>query len=192
MQKNEIETFCPTSQTEWRKWLKKNHRSKQSVWLVCYKKKSNIPTISWSNAVDEALCFGWIDSIRKTLDDEKFIQFFSPRKPKGTWSKVNKEKIEHLIANKKMTKAGFDIIETSKQNGSWVILDKVEQLIIPKDLEQEFKIKKGSKNFFLSLSKSVRKAILQWIVIAKKPATRQKRIMEIVELASQKLKPKQF
>jgi uncharacterized protein YdeI (YjbR/CyaY-like superfamily) len=188
----EIETFCPASQTEWRKWLNKNHLSKKSVWLVCYKKKSNKPTITWSDAVDEALCFGWIDSKRIPIDEEKFMQFFSKRKPNGTWSKVNKEKIKQLIDKGLMTKAGFDIIETSKQNGSWTILDKVEELITPKDLVQEFKNKKGSKAFFLTLSKSVRKAMLQWIVLAKQPETRQKRIIEIAELASQKLKPKQF
>ena len=192
MQKIEIETFCPASQTEWRNWLKKNHHSKQSVWLLCYKKKSTIPTISWSTAVDEALCFGWIDSKRIPVDEEKFMQFFSRRKPNGTWSKVNKEKIKELIAKNFMTKAGLDVIEISKQNGSWTILDDVEKLKIPKDLEQEFKKKKGSKKFFLSLSKSVRKAILQWIVLAKRQETRQKRINEVAELAAQKQKPKQF
>ena len=174
MKQIEIETFCPTSQAEWRKWLKQNHHSKQSVWLVCYKKKSNKPTITWSNAVDEALCYGWIDSKRIPIDEEKFMQFFSKRKPKGTWSKVNKEKIKHLIKKGLMTKAGFAIIETSKQNGSWTILDDVEELIMPKDLLQEFKNKKGSKSFFLSLSKSVKKAMLQWLVLAKRPETRQK------------------
>jgi uncharacterized protein YdeI (YjbR/CyaY-like superfamily) len=192
MQKIEIETFCPASQTEWRKWLKKNHHSKQSVWLVCYKKESNKQTITWSGAVDEALCFGWIDSKRIPVNGEKFMQFFSKRKLNGTWSKVNKEKIKQLIDKGFMMKAGFDIIESSKQNGSWTILDEVEKLIIPKDLIKEFKSRKGSKDFFLSLSKSVRKAILQWIVLAKRPETRQKRIIEIAEIASQKLKPKQF
>lgn len=192
MQKKEVETFYPTSQQEWRQWLEKHHRSKQSVWLVCYKKKSNIPTISWSEAVDEALCFGWIDSVRKSLDNDSFIQFFAKRKPNGTWSKVNKEKIKQLVDAGLMTQAGFESIEKAKENGSWMILDEVEELILPKDLEKEFKIRSGSKDFFLSLSKSVRKAILQWLVLAKRPETRQKRINEIAELAAQKLKPKQF
>src|SRR5687767_3951541 len=105
MDKPELETFCPASPAEWRQWLKENHRSKQSVWLVIYKKSAGVPTLSHSEAVDEALCFGWIDSIKKSLDSEKAIQFFSKRKPTGTWSKINKEKVERLIANKKMTKA---------------------------------------------------------------------------------------
>jgi uncharacterized protein YdeI (YjbR/CyaY-like superfamily) len=190
MQKKEVETFCPTSQTEWRKWLNTNHNSKQSVWLVCYKKKSNKPTIAWSDAVDEALCFGWIDSKRIPIDQEKFMQFFSRRKPNGTWSKVNKEKIKKLIENGLMTKVGFEIIESAKQNGTWTILDEVEELKIPTDLAKELKNKKGSQDFFLGFSKSVKKAILQWLVLAKRPETRQKRITEIVELAAQNLKPK--
>ena len=188
----DIETFCPTSQQHWRRWLKKNHKSQQSVWLILYKKNSDKPTIGWSGAVDEALCFGWVDSKRKPFDEEKFLQFFSKRKPKGTWSKVNKEKVRQLIGNKLMTKAGLDSIETAKQNGSWAILDDVEELKIPKDLAKEFKIQPGSKDFFLSLSKSVRKSILQWLVLAKRPETRRKRIDEIAELAARKLKPKQF
>jgi uncharacterized protein YdeI (YjbR/CyaY-like superfamily) len=190
MRKNEIETFCPTSRKDWRKWLQKNHTSKQAVWLICYKKKCNIPTVVWSDAVDEALCFGWIDSIRKTLDEEKFIQFFSKRKPNGTWSKVNKEKINQLIEKGLMTSAGFASIEKAKQNDSWTILDEVEELKIPKDLLKEFKSKPGSKKFFLSLSKSVQKVNLQWIVLAKRVETRQKRITEIAKLSYQKKKPK--
>jgi uncharacterized protein YdeI (YjbR/CyaY-like superfamily) len=167
-------------------------RRKSSIWLVCYTKKSNKPTLSWSEAVDEALCFGWIDSIRKTIDSESFIQFFSRRKPNGTWSKVNKEKIKQLVDAELMTEAGFESIEKAKQNGSWTILDDVEELIIPSDLEKAFDSQTGSKDFFLSLSKSVRKAILQWLVLAKQSETRQRRIIEIAELASQKLKPKHF
>jgi len=151
-----------------------------------------MPCLPWSDAVDEALCFGWIDSIRKSIDKDSFKQFFSPRKPNGTWSKVNKDKIVRLIEDGMMTKAGLECIETAKKNGSWSILDTVEELDIPKDLEKEFKLHKGAKDHFLSLSKSVRKAMLQWLVLAKRPETRQKRIHEIAELAGQKKKPKQF
>ena len=186
----DIETFYPTSKAAWRKWLIKNHLSSQSVWLICYKKSSGKPTIAWEEAVEEALCFGWIDSIRKTIDEEKFIQFFSKRKPNCTWSKINKDKIVQLIEKKLMTEAGFASIEKAKQNGSWTILDEVEQLVIPIDLEEAFAKYPNSKAFYLSLSKSTRKAILQWIVMAKQPETRLKRINEIVERASQNLKPK--
>ena len=188
----ETEVFYPENKEEWRLWLKKNHNTQQSVWVVFYNKSSSKPTISWTDAVDEALCFGWIDSKKVSIDSEKSHQFFSKRKAKSTWSKINKDKIERLIASKQMTKAGLEIIETARQNGSWTILDEVEQLIVPDDLENEFKKHKDSKDFFLGLSKSVKKAILQWVVLARQQETRQKRIMEIAELASQKMKPKQF
>ena len=188
----EVEIFYPESQKEWRKWLKVNHHKQQSVWLVYYKKETNKPTISWSDAVDEALCFGWIDSKKVSVDKETSHQFFSKRKAKSTWSKINKIKIENLIAQGLMTEAGFKSIEIAKQNGSWSILDEVEELIIPKDLDKAFKNKPGSKDFFVGLSKSIKKGMLQWLVLAKQPETRQKRINEIAELASQKLKPKQF
>ncbi len=191
-EKTNIETFCPTNRIDWRKWLKKNHQTKQSVWLVCYTKKSNQPTVNWSETVDEALCFGWIDSTRKTIDEFSFMQFFSKRKPNSTWSKINKEKVQKLIDNGLMSQAGLDIIETANQNGSWTILDEVEELKIPNDLEKAFKKHKGSKDYFLSLSKTVRKMMLQWLVLAKRPETRQKRINEIAEQAGQNKKPKQF
>lgn len=189
---NEIATFCPASQQEWRQWLQENHDKKQSVWLIYYKMKTGMRTLSWSDAVDEALCFGWIDSRAKPVDEEKYIQFFSKRKANSTWSKVNKEKVRQLIDAGKMTRAGLESIELAKQNGSWTILDEVEALVIPDDLEKAFKTKRGSRDFFMSLSKSVRKSILQWIVLAKREETRQKRVSEIAALAGKKLKPKQF
>ncbi|QNN42187.1 YdeI/OmpD-associated family protein [Pedobacter roseus] len=191
-EEKEIESFCPASQEEWRAWLAENHSSKQSVWLVYHKIKSGVPSISWNQAVDEALCFGWIDSTARSIDDKTFMQFFCRRKPNSVWSKINKAKVERLIKEGLMTTAGFDSIEKAKQNGSWIILDKVEELKIPKDLTAAFKVHRGSRPFFLSLSKSVQKSILQWLVLAKKPETRQKRINEIATLAGQKLKPVQF
>jgi len=192
MQNKDLETFYPTNRQEWREWLAENHRSKQSIWLVCYKKKTNIPTLSWSEAVEEALCFGWIDSTRNTVNDEKFVQLFSKRKAKSTWSKVNKEKVLLLIEQELMTQAGHESIEIAKQNGSWIILDEVEALSIPPDLDEALKANPDSMDYFLSLSKSVKKGILQWIVLAKRTETRAKRINEIVGMLAQKLKPRQF
>jgi uncharacterized protein YdeI (YjbR/CyaY-like superfamily) len=187
-----IETFYPTSRQEWRKWLQENHDIKQSIWLIYYKKKSNIPTVIYSDAVEEALCFGWIDSKSKPIDEQKFMQFFSKRKANSVWSKINKEKIERLTKEGLMTKAGFDIIEIAKQNGSWTILDEAEALVIPNDLEEEFESNPNAKIFFSSLSRSDKRNILQWLVLAKREETRQKRIREIIELANINKKPKQF
>jgi uncharacterized protein YdeI (YjbR/CyaY-like superfamily) len=190
MEKNETEIFYPKNQTEWRKWLQENHLSKYSVWLVFYSKKSKIESITWSEAVDVALCFGWIDSKKISIDKETSHQFFSKRKPQSTWSKINKNKVEKLIEQGLMTETGLKSIEIAQQNGSWTILDEVEELIIPNDLELEFTNKPEAKDFFLGLSKSVKKILLYWLVSAKTTGTRQKRIAEIIDSAEQSLKPK--
>ena len=192
MEKKAATTFCPSNKKQWRAWLKANHNKEQSVWLICYKQKSGMPTISWSDAVDEALCFGWIDGKAKPIDDDKFMRSFSRRKPRSMWSRINKEKVQKLIDDGSMTKAGLACVEIAKQNGSWEILDDIEDLIVPDDLEKALKTKRGSKAFFLSLSKSSKKIMLSWVTLAKRPETRQKRISEIVENAAQKLKPEQF
>jgi uncharacterized protein YdeI (YjbR/CyaY-like superfamily) len=186
MKESDIEIFYPNSPSAWRAWLQENHLVKQSIWVVFYNKKSAIPTLTWSESVDEALCFGWIDSKKVAIDSEKSHQFFSKRKPKGTWSKVNKIKIEKLIAEGKMTEQGLKCIEIAKQNGSWTILDEVEELIIPEDLAIAFIGKEDAKDFFLGLSKSAKKIILSRLVFAKRPETRQKRIEEIVNNAERK------
>jgi uncharacterized protein YdeI (YjbR/CyaY-like superfamily) len=190
MQEKEIEIFYPTSLADWRKWLAKNHLSKQSVWLVCYNKNSNKKSITWSESVDVALCFGWIDSKKIKIDDQRTHQFFSKRKASSTWSKINKFKVAQLIEKGLMTDAGYKSIDVAKQNGSWTILDNVEELIIPDDLNTELKYKSVAREFFEGLSRSSKKAMLQWLVLARRPETRQKRIAEILECAAQKLKPK--
>lgn len=180
------ETFYPKGKNEWRKWLEKHHVKKEAVWLVCYKKQSGKPSITWSDAVDEALCFGWIDSIRKTVDEEQFIQYFGKRKASSTWSKINKQKTERLIKEGAMTAAGLRCIEVAKANGSWTILDSVEELEIPKDLEKAFKAKPGSKKQFMALSKSVKKIFLHRLVFAKRDETRQKRVEEVMAFLEKK------
>ncbi|WP_300354687.1 YdeI family protein [Fluviicola sp.] len=189
---SEVEIFYPENRNQWRKWLQENHDKAQSVWVVFYKKASSMPSLTWSEAVDEALCFGWIDSKKIAIDSEKSHQFFSRRRAKSIWSKINKEKVDRLIESGQMTPAGLACIEIAKENGSWNILDSVDALIIPEDLEKEFKTAPGAEEFFLNLSKSVRKQMLYWIISAKRPETRQKRIAEIVEHAIQKQKPPQF
>lgn len=192
MEKPEIETFYPSSPKQWRSWLKKNHAKADAVWVIFYKKSSGKPTLSWSEAVDEALCFGWIDSTKKTLDEERSIQFFTRRKAQSTWSKINKAKVERLIEEDLMMPAGQASIDRAKENGSWTILDAVEELTIPKDLEKAFKSRSGSKDFFLSLSKSVRKMMLHRIVMAKREETRAKRIAEIADSMGEKKRMKGF
>lgn len=189
MSNDKIELFDPQNKEDWRNWLAENHQTKQSVWVVFYTQKSGKKNMSWSESVDEALCFGWIDSKKIKIDAETSHQFFSKRKPKGTWSKINKEKIVQLIETGKMMPAGLEVIERAKENGSWTILDEVEELLVPNDLALALHQHETAKLYFESLSKSVRKMLLYWLVSAKRPETRQKRLTEIVERALEGKKP---
>lgn len=184
--------YRPKNKAGWRKWLAQNHLSKESVWLIYNKANSGLRTISHSEAVDEALCFGWIDSKGLSIDDVSYRVFFTRRKPRSVWSKVNKEKVSKLIEDGRMTKAGLESIDIAKQNGSWTILDEVEALVIPADLQKEFDRHSTAKNYFESLSRSTKRNMLQWLVLAKRAETRQKRIDEIITCANENKKPKQF
>ncbi len=185
-------TYCPKNPSDWRKWLNENHESSQSVWLIYYKSSSVFFNLSWSEAVDEALCFGWIDSRRKTIDKERFMQLFTKRKVKSPWSKINKKKVQRLIKENRMTKVGHNAILLAKQHGSWNLFDQVEQLIIPEDLETALAKLPNAKKLFDEFSSSSKKAILGWIQLAKKTDTRERRIAEVAQLAEKNLKPKQF
>lgn len=190
--KNGIKTFYAKSQKEWRKWLEKNHQSEKSVWLIIYKKESGKPSVYYSEAVDEAICFGWIDSKRNKRDDESYYQFFAKRNPKSNWSKVNKGKVERLIKEGKMAPAGLKAIETAKQNGTWTALDNVEEIIIPEDLQKAFDKNKTAFAHFDKFPRSSKRNILEWIMNAKRPETRQARIEETVKLAKDNIKANHY
>ncbi|BDI16459.1 hypothetical protein ANSO36C_22610 [Nostoc cf. commune SO-36] len=180
---NEFLTFCPQSREEWRRWLEKNHRTSFGVWLIYYKVKSGKPSIRYSEAVKEALCFGWIDSKVKSIDEERYMQIFTPRKPKSVWSKLNKQYIEELIEQGLMTTVGLEKIEAAKQNGSWNSLDAIEALIIPLDLKQALEANTTANEYFEAFNNSSKKNILFWIDSAKRPETRLKRIEQTVNSA---------
>ena len=193
MDKNkDIKVFHPTSLAAWRKWLQQHHASKQAVWLVFHTKASSKRSISWSDAVDVALSFGWIDSKKISIGDGVSHQYFCKRKEKSTWSKINKDKVEKLIKAGLMAETGLKAIALAKQNGSWTILDEVEKLVIPADLENAFGQYPGSREYFTGLSRSVKKAMLQWIVLAVRKETRDNRVDEIARLAGKRERPKQF
>lgn len=188
----DVEEFCPSNQADWRAWLALNHQNKEAVWLVYYKKNSPHYNLNWSEAVDEALCFGWIDSTRRAIDEEKYKQYFTKRKAKSNWSKVNKDKVKALTKRGLMQEQGYKSIAIAKENGSWTILDGVEALILPEDLKEELNKHKGAMEYYNNLSKSAKKGLLYWVIAAKRETTRQKRVLEIVENASKGLSPKQF
>lgn len=185
----EIKTFAPRSPKAWRAWLAKNHHSDETIWIAVSKKDAAKPTLSQSEAVDEALCYGWIDGTARSLDENYFLQSFSRRKPKSVWSKINKEKVARFVKEGRMAQPGMESVATAKANGYWSILDDVEALVIPADLEKELKKKPAAYIYFTALSRSEKKRLLKWIVLAQRPETRQKRVHEIVTAAADGKKP---
>ena len=183
-----FEKIYSRDRAAFRIWLEENHATSQGIRLVYYKKHSGKASISYPEAVKEALCFGWIDSKVNSIDDERYMQVFTPRKAKSGWSALNKKYVTELIENKLMMPAGLKTIEIAKQSGQWESLDKVEALELPDDLEKQFKKNKKAQTNFEAFSPSSRKVILQWIASAKRHETRQRRIEETVTLAAQNIK----
>ena len=173
---------------KWRDWLLINHNSSKGVYLFFYKVSSVKESMRWEEAVKEALCFGWIDSVVKKIDDEKRKQLFTPRKPKSGWSKLNKEHIKKLIVNNLIHESGLQKIKIAKKDGSWSISDDAENLIIPNDLKQKFHKNKIAFKNFQAFSKSYKKGYLHWLYSAKREETRKKRIIEIINLCDQNIK----
>jgi uncharacterized protein YdeI (YjbR/CyaY-like superfamily) len=179
MEEDQLDTFYPKTREEWRNWLKEYHNQKASVWLIFDKKTANINRITWTDAVEEALCFGWIDSRSKPINRDQYMQFYSRRKATSTWSRINKDKVKLLQDTGLMAPAGLKSIETAKKNGTWGLLDGVEALLIPEDLEQALNENQILYSRFEALSKSMKKQILLSLVLAKRAETRKKRIDEI-------------
>jgi uncharacterized protein YdeI (YjbR/CyaY-like superfamily) len=180
------------SRAEWRAWLDANHESAESIWLVTFKKASGKPYVSYDAMVEEAVCFGWIDSLRWKLDDERSMLPLSPRKPGSAWSKVNKDRVERMNAAGKMHPAGLRKIEQSKADGSWTFLDDVEALIIPDDLVAALAEYENAEENFAAFPRSVKRGILEWIKQAKRAETRSKRVWETAELASKNVRANQY
>ena len=176
----------------WRKWLEKNHLKTPGIWLKYYKKDSGKARVPYADAVEEALCFGWIDSTTRSGDGDYYIQLFMPRKPTSVWSKPNKERVEKLIANGMMTQAGLEKIKIAKENGMWNKLNEVDSLTIPPDLQKAFTKNKKAKKYYETLKPSPKKYLLYWMNNAKREETRTKRIAEIIESLSQGKLPDRF
>lgn len=182
----------PKTRAEWRAWLEQNHTQTEGVWLVTFKKATGKPRVEYGEAVEEALCFGWIDSKANALDEERAMLWMSPRKPRTGWSRLNKERIERLIADGQMTPAGLVKIEAAQQDGSWNALDAVEALEVPPDLEKALAEYGAARQNFDVFPPSVKKGILGWISSAKRPETRSKRIEETARLAAENIRANQW
>ncbi|MEM9920902.1 MAG: YdeI/OmpD-associated family protein [Bacteroidota bacterium] len=191
-EKDGVKTFYAPSQAAWRQWLEDKAEQEKSVWLIIYKKSSKVPSVYYNEAVDEALCFGWVDSKPNKRDGESYFQYFSKRNPKSNWSRVNKEKVGRLIKENKMAPSGFSMIEIAKQNGTWTALDEVENLVIPADLQEAFDRNIQAFEYYEAFPRSVKRGILEWLFNAKRAATRQKRINDIVSKAAQNIRANQY
>ena len=185
---SQILPYHPKTRVEWREWLSANHASSKGIWLILLKKGAGIAGIMYSDAVEEALCFGWIDSRLDTLDTERYKLYFSSRKPGSVWSRLNKQRIRKLVKEGLMTSAGLVKIEAAKKDGSWSKLDEIDRLVMPADLLAPLSANEEAKRNFEGFSTSSKKIILFWIASARRGETRQKRIEETVRLAAQNIK----
>ena len=168
---------------ELREWLLNHHEQSESIWLVTYRKHVEDKYVSYDELVEEALCFGWVDSLPRKLDANRTQHLLSPRKHKSVWSALNKRRVEKLMAEGRMMPPGQAKIEAAKANGMWTFLDDVEALVIPDDLAAQLAKQPTAQKNFNAFSNSAKKGILQWIKMAKRENTRQQRIEKTVSLA---------
>ncbi len=182
----------PTSRAEWRAWLEENHARDEGVWLISYKKATGKPYVTYDEAVEEAICFGWVDSKVNRLDEERAMRWFAPRRPGSNWSRSNKQRVKKMIAANQMTAAGLAKIEAAKVDGSWSALDAVENLEVPDDLAAALATYDAAEAHFEAFPRSVKRSILEWIANAKKPETRAKRIEETARLAQDNIRANQW
>lgn len=187
-----LNAIHPLTRAEWRAWLEDNHRRAEGIWLISYKKATGKPRIEYNEAVEEALCYGWIDSKPNKLDAERSLLWFAPRKSGTGWSKPNKDRVTKLLAAGLMAPAGLAKITAAQADGSWYTLDAVEALEIPSDLDQALAGNPTAKRYFDAFPRSVKRGILEWIATAKRPETRARRVEETVTLAAENLRANQW
>ena len=181
----------PQSPAAWRPWLAQHHGRTEGVWLISYKGATGKPRLAYDEAVEEALCFGWIDSTARTLDDERTLQWFAPRQPHSGWSRPNKERVARLLAAGLLAPAGLAKIDAAKKDGSWSALDAVEALEIPPDLGAALAASPAAQQHWDAFPRSVKRNILAWIATARRPETRAKRVADTARLAADNIRAHQ-
>jgi uncharacterized protein YdeI (YjbR/CyaY-like superfamily) len=186
---NSVQVETPAA---WRAWLESNHTRSEGVWLVTYRKAAGKPVVSYDEMVCEALCFGWVDSKPGKLDEARTMLYFAPRKAGSGWSKPNKERVERLLKEGRMSPVGLEKVEAAKRDGSWSALDAVERLELPPDLVAALEANGSAKANFEAFPRSVKRGILEWIAAAKRPETRARRILETATLAAQNRRANQW
>lgn len=184
--------FFAATRARWRAWLTTHHTQRDGVWLVTYKASSGKATFDYNAAVEEALCFGWVDSKPRALDAERTMLWFAPRKPKSGWSGPNKERVQRLTKAGLMHPAGLATVRAAKASGTWTALDAVEALEIPPDLSAALQLFPDAAAHFDAFPRSAKRGILEWIINAKRPETRAKRVEETARLAAQNVRANQW
>jgi uncharacterized protein YdeI (YjbR/CyaY-like superfamily) len=184
----EFERVQVHSREELRTWLAANHARTESVWLVTFRKHVDGKHVPWDHVVDEALCFGWIDSLPRKLDADRSMLLISPRRPGSPWSRLNKQRVERLLAAGLMMPPGLAAVQQAQQDGSWTVYDEIEDLVVPDDLARALAHNEEAARHFHAFSDSSKKSILWWIKSAKQAATRHRRIAETVRLAQHDVK----
>lgn len=182
--REDAERIQPATIEEWRAWLAANHARRSGVWLVTYKASAAGHTLGYEECVEQALCFGWVDSTAKGVDAERTSIRYAPRRPGSGWARTNKARVERLTAAGLMAPAGRAVVDAAVADGSWTLLDDVEALVVPADLAEALDAAPPARSHFDAFPRSVRRAILLWLVTAKRPATRANRIATTVEKAA--------
>jgi uncharacterized protein YdeI (YjbR/CyaY-like superfamily) len=177
---------------QWRAWLAENHDVETAAWLVSWKRHTGRPAVGYEQSVIEALAFGWVDSKGNTLDDDRTMLYFARRKPRSGWARTNKRRVAALEEAGLMHEAGRRVIEAAKADGSWTLLDDVEDLIVPPDLTEALDGVPGARAHWDAFPPSARRGILEWIVQARRSATRAKRIEETARLAGEGVRANQW
>lgn len=181
---DEGERIHPEIVGAWAQWLEHHHARETGVWMISWRKHTGRSAVSYEDAVTEALRFGWVDSRGSKLDDDRTMLWFSPRRRGSAWARTNKQRIARLEAEGRLEAAGRALVESAKQDGTWTLLDDVEDLIVPDDLAVAFAAHPGSREQWDAFPPSARRGILEWIVQARREATRAKRVDETAERAA--------
>ena len=187
-----LDSIHPDSATAWRTWLEQHHADGRGVWLVSDRQATGKRSMAYDEAVEIALCFGWIDSKPRALDDGRSMLWFSPRRKGSAWSRKNKERVERLVADGRMHAAGLARVAEAQADGSWSHLDAVERLEVPPDLQAAFLAQPPAATCFAAFPRSTKRAILEWIGNAKTAETRAKRVHETARLAAQNIRANQW
>jgi len=177
--------YHPIDRAAWRAWLDAHHATERGVWVASWRKASGREPIPYEELVEEAICFGWIDSTVNILDDERALQLMTPRKPRSGWTRLNRQRVADLEAQARMTDAGRRAVEVAKANGWWTIYDSVEDLIEPDDLAAALDATPEARKAWDGFPPSARKQMLWWLITAGKPETRTNRITKIVTAAAE-------